>query len=285
MKRIFWLVFIILLSITIKADLRVYSTQGLVEIKREGTWVQVFQGDELFETDSLRTEENGNVVLGDRTKSIPYSIQSPQVRLVKDLIRENKPHTIALSEEFMRGAYNFLLGRTTKEIVGEPGTSSKGEDIDIAVASALKNKKGSSYLVELKLLDPSTMKPVSQVYENQPVIAQVSNHSNTSLYINILDKDANGQLSALFSYAYDTIFHLYIPAYSTITLSGYGYQFSLFPANTTDQLTLVAYQKPFNLERVLSLLLEETVRQTTNTINEPIGIYQMNVPIISAGSY
>ena len=283
MKRVLFLLYVVLVSITITADLRVYSTKGTVEIKRNGTWERVKPTQVLFETDSLRTEGNGCIVFFDRTNNIPYSIQSIQTRLIKDVLRENKPHTTSLPSEFIKGAYDILLGYEKQPIVGEPGASSKGIDPDIAVASALKNERSTSYLVMLRLLESSTLRPVSQVYENQSIIAQISNNSNIPLYVNILDKDSKGELSALFPYSYDTIFHLYIPAYSTITLS--EYRFSLFPANTTDQLTLVAYPLPFNLSNVLEIMSDDKALKKSNNVNEPIGIYQMSVPIVSADSY
>lgn len=286
MKRAVLIMFASVVSVMAMAQLYALSMNGNVQIQREGKWQDLFIGDELQKTDIVQTEEFGYIVILDRSAGKKYSFQSTSPQSVDQLILSQEKKSPRLAREVVHGLYNMLRGRgnypqESKNNTG--GVTYRDMDENIIVASILNSHPQTSYAIDFILLDAATLQPTTQVYEGQSIIIQINNHSDTPLYVNFIDKEPNGKQSAVFN-ANDTIFYqdLYIPPFSSIRLNR---RIEFYQANTTDQLILVAYQKPFDLEHVLILPLKETIKQNIHSVDEPIGIYQMNVPILSAGSY
>ena len=286
MKRAVLIMFASVVSVMAVAQLYALSMNGNVQIQREGKWQDLFIGDELQKTDIVQTEEFGYIVILDRSAGKKYSFQSTSPQSVDQLILSQGKKFPSLAREVVHGLYNMLRGRgnypqESKNNTG--GVTYRDMDEDIIVTSILNSHPQTSYAIDFILLDAATLQPTTQVYEGQSIIIQINNHSDTPLYVNFIDKEPNGKQSAVFN-ANDTIFYqdLYIPPFSSIRLNR---RIEFYPANTTDQLILVAYPLPFNLSRVLEIMSDDEKLKNTNPINEPIGIYQMSVLIIPAGSY
>ena len=286
MKRMVLVLFAFVFSVTAMAQLYALSMNGKVQIQRNGKWQNVFVGEELQRTDLVQTEEFGYFVILDRATGKKYSFQAHEAQTIEQLILMKSAKTPSLAKEVVQGLCNILMGR--KDYIDKNnntgGVTYRDLDEDFLVASILKTQPQTSYLIDFMLLDMATMQPVKQVYEGQYIIFQINNHSDTPLNVNIIDKEPNGKQSAIFK-GNEMISYqdLYIPAFSSVQLMNYPIKFA--PANTIDQLTLVAYPLPFNLSKVLEPMSEDNKLKNTNNVNEPIGIYQMNVPIIPAGSY
>lgn len=286
MKRFVLVLFAVVVSVTAMAQLYALSMNGKVNIQRNGKWQNVFIGEELQKTDLLLTEEYGYIVILDRSVGKKYSFQSLSPQSVDQLILSQGRKSPSLAKEVVQGLCNILMGR--KDFIDKNnntgGVTYRDLDEDFLVASILKTQPQTSYLIDFTLLDVATMQPVKQVYEGQYIIFQINNHSDTPLNVNIIDKEPNGKQSAIFKEKEKISYQdLYIPAFSSVQLMNYPTKFT--PANTTDQLTLVAYPLPFNLTKVLEIMSDDETLKNTNPINKPIGIYQMSVPILPAGSY
>ena len=278
----YWIltIFAALLYISATAQLYVLSTNRQVNILRDGEWNLAFVSDRLFETDLLQTEPYGNIVIRDKKENKNYPVQSLTPQSVKELIAPLRSSTPSLTKEFGRGLDNLIrgLGSIRDLFPTTGGGVYKGEDPDMIVAKALLSRRnGSLYPITMKLLDEYTLQPMEQVREQQPVILEITNNSDTPLFFNIIDRDEKGTDTALISITeLQTLGDLYIPAYSSVRLNSYPIKFS--PANITDQLTLVAYPLPFNLSNVLEII-KNTDFSPEEVPNSPIGIYQTFVRI------
>ena len=286
MKRMVLILFAVVVSITAMAQLYALSMSGKVKLQRDGKWQDVFVGDELQKSDMVQTEEFGYFVILDRSVGKKYSFQSISPQSIEQLILAQNSKTPSLAKEVVQGLCNILMGRNDfiDKNNNTGGVTYRDLDEDFLVASILKTQPQTSYLIDFTLLDMATMQPVKQVCEGQYIIFQINNHSDTPLNVNIIDKEPNGKQSAIFK-GNEMISYqdLYIPAFSSVQLMNYPIKFA--PANTIDQLTLVAYPLPFNLTKVLEIMSDDEKLKNTNPVNEPIGIYQMSVPIIPAGLY
>lgn len=282
MKKIVLTICAIAISLMVFSNLFVTNRDGEVQIMRDGKWIDVDASMEVKGTDSLKTGQYGKVDIDDRANKASYTFQSIEPKSVKDLIASYKR---PVSPNLLEQIYNFFKNLPTDP--HQPGVSAKGEEFDLQVAMALKCKRSraSDYLVSFTLIDLNTEERVSQVYEGQLVGFQIDNHSETPIFVNIIDRDEKGVDTALFPTTYlQSFLDLYIPAYSSIRLMTRPYVMTFSPANTTDQLTLVAYPLPFNLPHVLEIMKETDCSQKL-TSYKSIGIYHVSVPIVSAGSH
>lgn len=286
MKRLFLILLAASLSLGATAQLYVLSINGQVQIRRGNVWKDVFVSDILYETDSLQTESYGSVVIRDKKTNKNYPIQSTTPQSVKQLISKDRYKTPSLTTEFCREIDNLILGiRSLRDLFPEIGGGVyKGENTNLLVARALLSLENySAYPITMKLLDGGSLQPLEKVCVDQSFLIEITNDSDTPLFVNIIDRDETGKQEALI-HVNDSccLPGYYVPASSTIRVTS-GTTF--YPANTTDQLTLVAYPIPFYLSDVIELMNEPEKINESAFINEPIGIYQMSVPIIPAGSY
>ena len=282
MKRSILSLVALFVSVVSTAQLYVVSKSGEAWIVRNGKKEMVSVTMELQESDLLQTEAHGSVNVEDRKNHKPYSLHSPNPQSIRELIAPQRAITHILSKEFWNDlrnafrdpAYDIDLRETTT------GTSYRSQDgIDGRIAKSLISRQGSSHFdINFALLDLATEEPVTKVHEGQKVFVQINNRSNIPLFISIIDRDYMGKETALITVTRLTkFFDLYIPAMSSVRLNYYPYVFSLFPANTTDQLSLIASPIPFNLTTVLKLMQHPDSLKNTESCE--IGTYKISVPI------
>ena len=286
MRRLFLILLAASLSLGTTAQLYVLSINGQVQIRRGNVWKDVFVSDILDETDILKTEPYGSVVIQDKKEHKNFPIQSTTPQSVKQLISKDRNKTPSLTLEFCRGVDKLVRGlESLRALFPETGGGVyKGENTNLLVAKALlSSEDSSSYQISMTLLDGGTLQPLEKVCVDQSFLIEITNDSDTPLFVNIIDRDETGKQEALI-HVNDSccLPGYYVPASSTIRVTS-GTTF--YPANTTDQLTLVAYPIPFYLPDVIELMNKPEIINDSAFVNEPIGIYQMSVPIIPAGSY
>ena len=251
-----WLVLSLLVySAFAAAQYYVYIVNGDAILQRKGQQLPLYTSTELFEEDIIQTSEYGNVVILDRYKNKTYSIQSSEPKPLRQLIVSSQSKSRSLAGEFIEGLYNKLFGKSDRDEAiykTQGGVTYRGDPDDEIVAAALNAQGKSAYAISMTLLDLHTLQPVEQLRENQIVILQINNLSDTPLYVNVIDIDANNKATALFSTdEVEMIMNLYIPPLSNVRLSNYPITFA--PAYTADRLILVAYPMPFDLAHVLSI--------------------------------
>lgn len=276
MKKYILTICAITFPIMLMADMFVTSKQGDVQIKKNDKWESVYVTMGIKETDSLKTEQYGKINIDDTSNRVSYTFQAEKPTCIKDLIASSKR---SVSYNFLKEIYKALKNPPTYPNL--PGGSPRGDETDRHVAMALRctQQGASDYSITMTLLDLHTMQPVSQVCEGQSVAIQVNNNSDTPLFVNIIDRDEFGVETALFpTNDVQAFLDLYIPAYSSVQLDYHPYVISFSPANTTDQLTLVAYPLPFNLPNVMRIKNEINCPQE-DLPNRSIGIYTASVPI------
>lgn len=284
MKRYASIFCFLVCLIAAQATIYVYSTKDAVQIQRNGQWANLFVGDTVQGTDWIQTGEFGKVDFYDDNINNFISIQSSTPQQVKQLIDQNNTKTSSLPQEYRRGIRDALRGRT--EIINDlwntrgGGVSRGSEDWDYQVCTALLNRKNgaSDYSIKFSIIDYRTMQSVTKVAENQQIIIEVSNNSNTPLFVNIIDCMPNGDKEALVKVdSFDAIMDLHIPAHSIIRLT--NYPISFFPANTTDTLQLIASPVPFNLSNVLNMMKKPEMLNRTKKSDYPIGVYTTTIQI------
>lgn len=281
MKRLALLICLLPASLALFSQIYAYSCNGKVQIMRNGEWQDVFSTMELQLTDQLQTEEYGCVTVLDRTNSKLYSIQSLEANPLGFLIKNAQQKTPKLMAEYVQGIWNKLFGFEDKETEGlktTGGVTYRGENETRDVAIGLLTQRRSYYPISCTLIDHTTNQPVEYVREGQTIIVQINNLSDTPLYVNIVDIDADGNQSALFPFdEKQTMLNLYIPALSNVRLQQYPIAFA--PAGSADRLKVVAYPMPFDLNAVLEYLQSPDIHQNTTTANK-IGIFQLHVSIL-----
>ncbi|MBR1717166.1 MAG: hypothetical protein IJ718_06065 [Paludibacteraceae bacterium] len=284
MRRTLFIISMLCVSIGLMAQYYAYSMNGVVRIMRGGEWQTVYSTMELQETDLLQTEEFGNITILDRTNNKIFSIQSTEARPVRQLMQA-QPSTRMLATEYILGMLRKLFNQEQfEEAKTESYVTYRSEEDEREIARALIHSNQSKYLVSFTLIDLHSQQAVETVEEGQIVVVQFNNMSDTPLYMNIIDTDASGQVAAIFPIdEKQSTLTLYVPAFSNIRLHQYPIQFA--PGGTTDHLMLVAYPIPFYLPDVIELMNKPEIINDSAFVNEPIGIYQMSVPIIPAGSY
>ena len=254
MKKWFVLLLLVYSSFA-AAQYYVYIVNGDAILQRKGQQLPLYTSTELFEEDIIQTSEYGNVVILDRYKNKTYSIQTSEPKPLKQLIASSQSNSRSLAGEFIEGLYNKLFGKSDRDEAiykTQGGVTYRGEADDEVVAAALNAHSTSGYAISMTLLDLNTLQPVEQVRENQIVILQINNLSDTPLYVNVIDIEANNNATALFSTEeVEMIMNFYIPPLSNVRLSNYPITFA--PAYTADRLILVAYPMPFDLAHVLSI--------------------------------
>lgn len=282
MKRLLFSILFFSSSIAVMAQMYAYSMNGKVMLKRDTAWQEVFCTMELLETDSIITEKYGDIVILDRGEKKTYALQSPVPSTIGQLIASYGQKSPVLLVEYIEGLYNMLMGHgiPNSDIARTSGgVTYRGANEDLAIAATLVQYPDSSYYpIDFTLLDEFTMSPITSVYENRSVIAQINNHSDTPLFIDIIDQDEQSNRTALFSANTISPMDLYIPAFSSVRLSNYPIMFA--PADTRDQLRLVAYPLPFDLAHVLELSAHPENIISSDATGISIGCFQIIVPIL-----
>lgn len=254
MKRLVATISVMFVAISAMAQLYAYAINGRSQIQRNGLSRDVFVADVLLEDDLLTTEEYGYIVILDRKHNKKYSLQSPFPQSIQSLIASQGEKAQTLPKDYIQRLYVLLLGYASEDLTDlqdTEGTTYRSESIDLNIAHALA-KKTTTETVDFLLLDQHTLQPVQDVKEGQNIVLQIENHSDTPLYTNIIDIDPEGKKYVLLPVSpSDSLSDVYIPPYSKIRLNSNPISFA--PGGTSDELTLIAHSKPFNISRVIEM--------------------------------
>ena len=242
------------MAVAAMAQLYAYAINGSAQIQREGLSRDVFVADVLLDDDLLSTEEYGYIVILDRKNNKKYSLQSSFPQSVRSLIASQGAKAQTLPKEYIQGLYVRLVGYESGDATApqnSEGTTYRSESIDLNIAHTLA-KKTTTETVDFLLLDQHTLQPVRRVQEGQNIVLQIENRSDAPLYTNIIDVDPEGNEYVLLPVsASDSLSDVYIPPYSKIRLNSHPISFA--PGGTSDELTLIAHAKPFNISHVIEM--------------------------------
>lgn len=255
MNKIFTTLCAICFTTSVMAQLYAYSTNGKVQIQREGQWRNVYVSDVLQNEDSLLTEEYGCIIVLDRGNNKKYSLQSTSPQTIQSLIELQGKNAPSLFKEYIQRLYVALLGYDTDEtekLQTSGGVTYRSENYDMRIANDLLEGT-ASMATDFQVLDQYSLLPVQRIAEGQNIVLQIENNSDKPLYVNCIDTDSEGQRYVLLPFnKVDSLSDIYIPPFSQIRLQSIPISFS--PAGSTEELTLIAHPEPFNIFRVIDLL-------------------------------
>lgn len=289
MKRYFILVLLSVISFTSFAQYRVFSLSGDVKYKKKGTsWQELYKGTLLNITDSISMVDYSTLSIADGKSRNIIPVQVVGQHTLAELLKENQPQKSNMLKRCWKTVVAILNGEPASVAQGAAGTTYKNssERFDIhtnnmRMADALTNYLTSNlishgnYRVELKLID-ETYTERENVYDGERLHALVFNHSDTPLFISLLDIDNEGVLTSVLPSDIETMLtQMLVPPLSTIIIP-YPIE---FVGSGTDRLYLIASPEVFDLEQVVEILKKDNslIEKQPNTISIGISQYQINI--------
>lgn len=253
----------------------VFSVNG--DVKRHTTqgWKSLIKGDELFPTDRIRMEQYASLSIIDNQSKKIYSVQSSKEAKLGDLIQQAKSASPSNIARYWKIVQNIMHNQNTEEFNGSAGVNYRDANADKTIASLLRRQLiGTSwsaipslhtdYALELHVISTEDGELSETVREGERVRLLVSNHSDMALFVAIMDVDAGGIPQVILPHDMpDMISHTLIPAYSTVMLP----ELVSFAPAGIDHLYLIAYDEPFDMQQVLTLIqTPETGSQAPSSV-------------------
>ena len=252
MKRLLLILACVVLSLSANAQLYIYNVNGNASVYRNGVWSDAFATQKLQPSDSLMTGDDSYLVILDRGENRMYSFQSAFPRSLSDMVQMQKPRTKRLLTEVCQGIYNSMFGRdrvATKDMVN--GVVYRSDDEDKAIVAALAAGQRSSDKVSFRFVDAHG-RTCSRVKVGEIAEVEVTNRSESPLYINIIDIDSHGNVSSVFPMdEAQAQFRLFVPPHAVVRFEGLKVEF--YEPLGVDNLILVASMVPFDVVNVLKL--------------------------------
>lgn len=284
MKRYFVIIITAFLCGLVSAqDLYVYSTIGTAEVKKGGSWQKLKRRDAVSMTDMIRVADNSALSLLDRKAEKVYALSKTAEKSAQSAIDAVKDKQPSMSAQFFNHAMKSMFnGEADKISHSAAGCTYRGDVVENDIAKSLASKCNGAGLktitnektdmaVSFEIIDRET----GTVINNQTQVGTQSyfrlhNNSNTALYVNVLDLDAQGgSYSCLPMDDAQTMSHLLIPAEATVDLSEYAIEFTE-PVGS-DCFVLIAVSQPYDL-RMVEKYLKSNPAPATNAM--PLGVYK-----------
>ena len=264
MRKILIILTAIILCSNAKAQYYVNEINGEAFVK--GTsWNPAYKTMSVQLSDYIRTDKYSSIVILDRNSDRLYTFQSTTPETLNTLIHEQKSSSHSLLKEVSQALFSALFKTNNKSMEAYNNTSGvtyRNEDDDLHIAQALNASCSNSNKVTFRFIDPVTGQAVTQGKVGGLTIVEITNNTQSGLYINIADFDSEGNVAPIFpTDENNTMTHLYMPAYSVVRLENYPIEF-YYPCGT-DKMVLVGYVKPFNMMNVLQLM--ETAKPSTSS--------------------
>ena len=288
LKRLPFLLLLLCMSCIVNAELRVFSVSGNVSRWTGTEWEELYKGKALQPTDRIRMTEYAQLSIADDKQKLLLPVQAEGEYTVEQLVITAKQHKTGFLKSCWNTVVAILNGDLVQEQQGGPGTEYRGErtteDTNKSIACELQkqlyNNDWSSlslqtyYRIELQLIDMQQGNLRTNLYLGELVRPLVTNHSNTPLFVGIVDYDGKGDAVSVLPTAPEQMFTSFlIPPFSTVILP---FPF-VFNEIGTEHLYLIASPELFNMERVLELLKETSGSAAATT---PIGLAKAVIQIM-----
>lgn len=278
MRRLLLTGLLLFLSVLYAAaqDLWLYSVNGHVEVRSLACdWKDAGSGiSALSLTDSLRIGDNSSVTILDSSAEKVYALQAAGENEVRNLVNVARKR----NEKSSKGLISFLWNSFRGDDSADNHRRSAGvvyrdDDINSAIAASILEGKGALN-VSLMLIDNNGDSIDHHVTVGELAYLKVSNNTGQSLFVNLFDIDADGQIvNCTPTSSSQEMAKLLIPPYSEVILNTFPIVFG-YPLGT-DRLVLVAYQKVFDADRVIECIRTQNV--TTGSLE--LGIDSMSVRV------
>ena len=278
MRRLLLTGLLLFLSVLYAAaqDLWLYSVNGHVEVRSLACdWKDAGSGiSALSLTDSLRIGDNSSVTILDRSAEKVYALQAAGENEVRNLVNVARKR----NEKSSKGLISFLWNSFRGDDSADNHRRSAGvvyrdDDINYAIAASILEGKGALN-VSLMLIDNNGDSINHHVTVGELAYLKVSNNTGQSLFVNLFDIDADGQIvNCTPTSSSQEMAKLLIPPYSEVILNTFPIVFG-YPLGT-DRLVLVACQKVFDADRVIECI--RTQNFTTGSLE--LGIDSMSVRV------
>lgn len=257
------------------ADWFVFAVNETVERQSNDGWQLLQKGDRLFATDNIRMSQYASLsVLDDQSKRV-YPLQCTTETKLTDLMQQMQSSSSPALVRYAKTILNIFHSEDQEALVGSAGVSYRDAAADRIVADILRRRLNgntwsnvsylsSDYRLEMQSVCLDKGELCHIVNEGERIRLLVSNHSNRALFVAILDVDAGGSPQVLLPQnVNEMIGRMFIPAYSTVLLPEV---LSFAPAGI-DYLYLIAYDEPFDIQQVLTLMqtTDATIPVQTST--------------------
>lgn len=249
----------------------VFAVNETVERRSSEGWQLLQKGDPLFATDHIRMSQYASLsVLDDQSKQV-YPLQCSDEMVLDDLMKHAQTTCSSAIARYAKTILSIFRSEEDESLIGSAGVAYRNAAADRIIADMLSRQMGdyawhniptlrSDYRLELQAVSADNGELCQVVREEERVRLLVSNHSNRALFVAVLDVDASGVAQVLLPHdASEMISRMFIPAYSTVMLPEV---ISFAPAGV-DHLYLIAYDEPFDMSHVLSLMQSADVATST----------------------
>ena len=248
----------------------------------------------------LKIAPESAVTVIDESKQKMFSFTRAGVNSVGDLVGMSSKQTKNLTKQYMGYLVKQLFGSSSKKMVHPDaymqvtGTSYRAVAKDSLMAARLveilddgtsahgtaeqqlfdgNNSIASDFDVSFDLVDVETGKTVGNaVRRNTPCYARVTNNTDETLYVNILNIDKDGNKYLVLPIDEEaTCANLLVPAFSTV---GFKSEPFITPDNTSDDaFVLVATEEPVNF----SIMMNPLTRGSIEKSDTRVGVMRRNV--------
>lgn len=265
----------------------VYNVTGSAEKQEGSSWKPLTRREVLKETDVIRVSQNSAMNLLDKNDSKLYAVKQTGAKKVSAILAELKSKQGSVAVKYGEHIAKSLFNGNSSTIShNAAGCTYRGATVENDMARTLAFKQAnnaltgisngtSDYDVRFDIMDRTADTTLKNVFVGKEAYFRITNNSDTDLYINITDINADGEL-------YDcmpidegmTQSHLLIPANSTVDLKDFPIAFGA-PAGT-DHLILLAYPEPFDLRVINKALLTPGL---TSAKSCKMGVFNKSVAI------
>lgn len=275
MNKIFLLIAIVL-SVNLSADAQnvwTYSANGHVEVFQNGEW-KLFEAYQILSpTDSIRFAEGSSITILDRRNEKLFAVQMRGSHSVQSIIIDSRSKSNYHSKDFISFLWNSLRNGNNPDKYRKPASVVyRDDDINSAIAAVVSNMS-TNLPVEFELLDGETGCLICDTATfGGSAVVKVKNHSASDLFVNIIDVDADGNMSACIPVnSVQQMTQLLIPAQSQVVLESFPIVFG--EPRGEDELILVACPYWFDIDSVI--LGIQSGRYTTKHMS--VGVFKQRL--------
>ena len=285
MRKLFVTFVLLCFAVSLSAQhLFVMEINGTAEISKKGKWMSLVKAQALYDDDIIRTSKHGYITILDNEREKVYSIQNETGAQVQSLIASQKFSVKHFAREVVEVISNILFqpkDKSTDNYQTTGGVTYRSDNADEIIAAWLKNNldnnfeiKNSSYDFTLQAVDTYQNLPIKEIKAGEYANLLVSNNNDIPLYVNVIDIDGNLEWTAVIPKdEVEMMSSLLIPPHASVILP---YPIQFFEPVGTDQLILLAYPMPFNVQRIINLYRSGNV---DTTISAKVGGTIMSISI------
>ena len=273
MRKLFVTFVLLCFAVSLSAQhLFVMGINGTAEINKKGEWVSLVKAQALFDNDIIRTSRFGNITILDNERGKVYSVQSETGAQVQNLIATQKSSVKRIFKETIEVISDILFSKkdkATDNYQTTGGVTYRSDNADEMIAAWLKNNLNDKYEINnssfdftLQVVDKYLNIPIQEIQAGDYANLLVSNNNDIPLYVNIIDIDGNQEWTAVIPKdEVEMMSSLLIPPHASVILP---YSIQFFEPVGTDQMILLAYPLPFNIQRIINLYRSGNVDTTTS---------------------